>query len=93
MVVGVNRFTAGVHQPVPMLEIDPRLEADQVDRLQVDAEQRDQRAVGDAAGGGGRRRRGRLQPAPPMKEALRLGATLGEVSDVLRDVFGTYRPS
>ena len=30
---------------------------------------------------------------PPMKEALRARATLGEVSDVLRDTFGEYRPS
>ena len=29
---------------------------------------------------------------PPMKEALRAGATLGEVSDALRDVFGVYQP-
>jgi methylmalonyl-CoA mutase N-terminal domain/subunit len=29
---------------------------------------------------------------PPMKEALRARATLGEVSDVLREVFGEYRP-
>jgi methylmalonyl-CoA mutase N-terminal domain/subunit len=28
----------------------------------------------------------------PMKEALRASATLGEVSDALRDVFGVYRP-
>jgi methylmalonyl-CoA mutase N-terminal domain/subunit len=28
----------------------------------------------------------------PMKEALRADATLGEVSDALRDVFGVYRP-
>jgi methylmalonyl-CoA mutase N-terminal domain/subunit len=28
----------------------------------------------------------------PMKEALRAHATLGEVSDALRDVFGTYQP-
>jgi methylmalonyl-CoA mutase N-terminal domain/subunit len=29
----------------------------------------------------------------PMKAALRANATLGEVSDALRDVFGVYRPS
>jgi methylmalonyl-CoA mutase N-terminal domain/subunit len=28
-----------------------------------------------------------------MKAALRANATLGEVSDALRDVFGVYRPS
>ncbi len=30
---------------------------------------------------------------PAMKEALRVRATLGEVSDALRGVFGEYRPS
>jgi methylmalonyl-CoA mutase N-terminal domain/subunit len=30
---------------------------------------------------------------PPMRAALRARATLGEVSDVLRGVFGEYRPS
>ena len=29
----------------------------------------------------------------PMKEALRARATLGEVSDVLREVFGVYQPT
>jgi methylmalonyl-CoA mutase N-terminal domain/subunit len=29
----------------------------------------------------------------PMKDALRANATLGEVSDVLREVFGVYQPS
>jgi len=29
----------------------------------------------------------------PMREALRLRATLGEVSDALREVFGEYQPS
>jgi methylmalonyl-CoA mutase N-terminal domain/subunit len=29
----------------------------------------------------------------PMKDALRASATLGEVSDALRDVFGTHRPN
>ena len=30
---------------------------------------------------------------PPMKEALRARATLGEVSDVLRETFGEYHPT
>ncbi len=37
--------------------------------------------------------RGTENLLPPMKEALRARATLGEVSDVLRDVYGEYRPS
>ena len=59
------------------------------------------RAPGDEGSGGGRRRapgRGGDGPGtanllPPMREALRARATLGEVSDALRDVFGEYRPT
>jgi methylmalonyl-CoA mutase N-terminal domain/subunit len=36
--------------------------------------------------------RGTENLLPLMKEALRAGATLGEVSDTLRTVFGEYRP-
>jgi methylmalonyl-CoA mutase N-terminal domain/subunit len=49
------------------------------------AVQRALASVADAA-------RGTANVLPPMKEALRARATLGEVSDVLRDVFGEYRP-
>ncbi len=44
------------------------------------------RAVGEAAAG-------TANLLPPMKEALRARATLGEVSDILRGVFGEYRPT
>jgi methylmalonyl-CoA mutase N-terminal domain/subunit len=37
--------------------------------------------------------RGTENLLPPMKEALRARATLGEVSDVLRSVYGEYRPA
>ncbi len=37
--------------------------------------------------------RGSDNVLPVMKDALRAKATLGEVSDALRDVFGVYRPS
>ncbi len=85
VVVGVNRFVDPEHQPVPLLEIDPRLEADQVARLAAVRERRDQAAVDEALC----QRWRRPPPAasnllPPMSAALRLDATLGEVSDVLR---------
>jgi methylmalonyl-CoA mutase N-terminal domain/subunit len=44
------------------------------------------KAVGDAANGAD-------NLLPPMKEALRLRATLGEVSNTLRSVFGEYQPT
>ena len=44
------------------------------------------------AGGGMMSARGTANLLPPMKDALRARATLGEVSDVLRGVFGEYHP-
>ena len=92
MVVGVNRFVDAEHQPVPLHEIDPRLEADQVARLAGVREKRDQSAVDAALSRLTEIAAGGENVLPPMSAALRLDATLGEVSDVLRKVFGTYRP-
>jgi methylmalonyl-CoA mutase N-terminal domain/subunit len=92
VVVGVNRYVDDEPAAVEVFPADPALERRQVAAVRRLRTSRDDDAVhralsvlGDAAGG-----RGNL--LPPMKEALRHQATLGEVSDVLRDVFGTYRP-
>ncbi len=91
--VGVNRFVATEEDPTAVLEIDPTLEPAQRERVAVLREGRNQAAVDKALGelrdvaeGGGN-----LLPA--MKTALGELATLGEVSDVLRDVFGRHRPT
>ena len=91
VVVGVNRFVDPVHQPVPLLEIHPQLEADQVARLAAVREKRDQVAVDEALSRVAETAAGDGNILPSMSAALRLDATLGEVSDVLRKVFGTYR--
>ncbi len=90
VVVGVNRFLDGDEAPIPVLVVDPALEAAQVEALvarraargPVD---RQLAAVHDAA-------EGSENLLYPMKEALAAGATLGEVAGALRDVFGSYRP-
>ena len=89
IIVGVNRFTSGEGDDVPPLTLDPYLERDQVARLAAFKEDRDvdsrleaMRAAAD----------GTENLLYPMKEALAAGATVGEVSNVLRDVFGEYRP-
>jgi methylmalonyl-CoA mutase N-terminal domain/subunit len=92
VVVGVNRFVDSEHQPVPLLEIDPRLEADQVARLAAVRKRRRQPAVDNALSEVAETAAGGENLLPPMSAALRLDATLGEVSDVLRKAFGTYRP-
>ncbi|MFE3325306.1 methylmalonyl-CoA mutase [Streptomyces sp. NPDC059176] len=91
-VVGVNRFTLEEEEPYEPLRVDPAIEAEQVARLAELRAERDRTAV-DAlldelrvtAGGTG-------NVLPPMKEALRARATVGEVCNALRDVWGTYVP-
>ncbi|MGZ4152570.1 MAG: methylmalonyl-CoA mutase family protein, partial [Actinomycetota bacterium] len=53
---------------------------------------RDQAAADAALARVGEAARGSDNLLPPMKDALRARATLGEVSDALRTVFGEYRP-
>ena len=54
--------------------------------------QRDQAAVDEKLARLEETARGSENLLPPMREALRVRATLGEVSDALRGVFGEYRP-
>ena len=92
VVVGVNRFQDPEERPVEVLRIGEEEVAAQVARLRSLRVSRDGRAVEqalarvEAAAGSD----GNLLPS--MREALRVRATLGEVSDVLRRVFGEYHP-
>jgi methylmalonyl-CoA mutase N-terminal domain/subunit len=92
-VVGVNRFTTeDDHQP-ELLRISDEEVASQIERVRALRAGRDQAAVDRALVEVGEAARGTANMLPPMKEALRARATLGEVSDVLRRVFGEYRPA
>ena len=93
VVVGVNRFTVEDMEPTPLLEVDPALEEAQKDRVRSWRESRDQDLaestidiVADVAASDG-------NVMLPIKDALAAGATVGEVSDTLRGVFGLYRPT
>ena len=89
--VGVNRFVAD-EERTPVLEIDPNLESDE---RQVPAvrERRHREAVEKALAEVADVARGAGNLLPAMKTALGESATLGEVSDVLRGVFGRHRPA
>ncbi|HEX5950317.1 MAG TPA: methylmalonyl-CoA mutase family protein [Actinomycetota bacterium] len=91
VVVGVNRFEEAEDRPVRIQRIDEDEVARQVGRLRRVRAERDGSAVQRALGSVEAAARGTDNLLPPMREALRLGATLGEVSDVLRRVFGVYR--
>ena len=72
--------------------IDPALEAGQVERLARLRSERDSDEVRARLDEVSAAARGTQNLLYPMKEALRARATLGEVSDALRDVFGVYQP-
>jgi methylmalonyl-CoA mutase N-terminal domain/subunit len=91
-VVGVNRFVDPEERPIELLRIGAAEAARQVERLGSLRAARDARAVAEALAAVERAARGTANLLPPMREALRARATLGEVSDVLRGVFGEYRP-
>ncbi len=93
VVVGVNRFTSEEETEVPVLEIDPSLEEDQKARLEKWKASRDNIKLATALEAVTQAAASETNLMPPMKEALRLGATVGEVSDALRGVFGVHRPS
>jgi methylmalonyl-CoA mutase, N-terminal domain len=91
-IVGLNRFQVGDEpEPVPF-PIDPALERGQRERLAAFKAARDATVVDARLDDVREAARGSQNLLPPMKEALRANATLGEVSDALRDVFGTYTP-
>jgi methylmalonyl-CoA mutase N-terminal domain/subunit len=93
VIVGVNKYVTEDPEINEVFPIDPNLEADQRERLTKLRKERDQAGVDAALADVGAAARGTQNLLVPMKEALRRRATLGEVSDVLREVFGVYQPS
>ncbi|MDA2974437.1 MAG: methylmalonyl-CoA mutase family protein [Actinomycetota bacterium] len=92
VIVGLNRFTVDGEPEPDVFPIDPSLEASQRERLAAFKANRDMAQVSARLAEVSETARGTGNLLPPMKEALRAGATLGEVSDALREVFGTYQP-
>ncbi|MFB3153460.1 MAG: methylmalonyl-CoA mutase family protein, partial [Candidatus Acidiferrales bacterium] len=91
VVVGVNRFQQTGKNSSPALRVDAALEAKQVERLrQLRAKRNTEqvrktlRQVEEAA-------RGTENLMPPLLAAVEAYATVGEISDTLRGVFGEYR--
>ena len=93
VIVGVNKFVDDQPETADVFPIDPALEQHQVDRVRRTRSERDQVAVDAALSDIKATARGTGNLLPPIKHALRLRATLGEVSDVLRSEFGVYQPS
>jgi methylmalonyl-CoA mutase N-terminal domain/subunit len=92
VVVGVNRFALDEEEPYEPLRVDPAIEAAQSARLSALRGSRDAGAVTVALDALREAATGTENVLYPMREALRLRATVGEVCHALRDAWGTYTP-
>jgi methylmalonyl-CoA mutase, N-terminal domain len=91
IVVGVNRFQQDGERTVPGFRLDPALERAQVEKLQQVRASRSQSAVDQKMAALERAARDGSNLMPPIVEAAEAYATVGEISDRLRGVFGEYR--
>ncbi|MFI8243210.1 methylmalonyl-CoA mutase family protein, partial [Streptomyces sp. NPDC085866] len=92
VVVGVNRFQLDEEEPYEPLRVDPAIEAQQAERLAELRARRTRSEVDDALARLRKAAEGDDNVLHPMKDALRARATVGEVCDALREVWGTYIP-
>ena len=92
VIVGVNRFQDDLPVEVPLLKVDPALERAQLELLREHRRERSQPAVDRSLDEVQRAAEGTDNLLWPMREALLGGATLGEVCERLRTVFGRWRP-
>jgi methylmalonyl-CoA mutase N-terminal domain/subunit len=92
IVVGVNKFAVSDDEPVETLKLDPEIGRRQVAKLERIRSERDNAAVKEALEDVRAAAKGTDNLLPPMKEAFRRMATLGEVCGVLREEWGVYRP-
>lgn len=91
-IVGVNKFAMDDEPEPVVFPIDPALEPSQIQRLKAYKANRDNAAVESALAKVKATAEGTDNVLYSIKEALRADCTLGEISDSLREVFGTYTP-
>jgi methylmalonyl-CoA mutase N-terminal domain/subunit len=91
VVVGVNRFAAEEERAVPIQRIDEALEGKQVERVRALRNRRDVDAWKAALGGVEDAARSGANLMPRILAAVEANATVGEISDSMRKVFGEYQ--
>ena len=90
-VVGVNRFEQDHEAPVPIQRIDETLERKQVERVRAVRMKRDTKRWSEALDNVQQAARSGENLMPKILEAVEAYATVGEISDAMRKVFGEYR--
>jgi len=89
-VVGINVHTENHEEPTEILEIDPEAEERQVERLQALRARRDGARVESALAALSEAAAEERNLMPPILDAVRVEATLGEIADTLRERWGEH---
>ena len=90
VIVGVNEFVSEGDPPLETMQVDPRLEAQQVEQLRAFRAARSQEAAQRALSDLKRAAEGTQNVLPQIVSAVKARATLGEIANGLRDVFGEH---
>jgi methylmalonyl-CoA mutase, N-terminal domain len=93
VIVGVNRFTSGEEPEMDLLRIDESVAAAQTTRLAQVRTDRDSERVAACLDAVRETARGGTNLMPVILDAVRAYASVGEISNALRDVFGEYQES
>lgn len=91
VVVGLNRFQVKEPKPSNLLRVDPTVRLSQMEKIKRLKTERDGAAVEKALGELRRAAQGDQNLMPLILQAVKAYATLGEICDVLRGVFGEYQ--
>jgi methylmalonyl-CoA mutase N-terminal domain/subunit len=91
IVVGVNRFEIEEEKPIPIQKIDPALESKQIERVRALRARRDAGPWNNALSQVEEAARSGANVMPKIVGAVEAYATVGEIADVMRRVFGEYR--
>ncbi len=91
IIVGVNEYTVDEPLNVPILKLDPKGRDKQIERLKILRNGRNKRRFQEAMDTLRKTAEGSANTMPAILAAVKAKATLGEVTGVLREVFGEYR--
>jgi methylmalonyl-CoA mutase N-terminal domain/subunit len=93
IIVGVNQFVAEKETSIPTMRVDPELERAQIERVRAVRARRDSARASASVAEVERRARAGENVMPAIGTAVEAYATVGEISDALRRVFGEYTES
>src|SRR5579864_7704709 len=93
IIVGVNAFQSNGEEPIEILQIDQTAHERQVGKLAALRARRDRAGVSRSLDALRRAAQGTENTMPYILDAVRAYATLGEICNALRDVFGAYQES